>query len=151
MIVFRLQKLILLRFESGFSSGKLLIPVSRSNLKLELSFFLSCTSVGDVRVVDLCCTMKIMLCILQSKRMCVVAICREEEKEHTLTFLREYSLEIADFGFSMEGKHVGKSKSRETCFQCHAFILDCAKVTRHKPGQAIYAYVLLHSPTEYAT
>ena len=51
MIVFRFQKLILLRFESGFSSGKLLIPVSRSNLKLELSFFLSCTSVGDVRVV----------------------------------------------------------------------------------------------------
>ena len=93
MIVFRLQKLILLRFESGFSSGKLLIPVSRSNLKLELSFFLSCTSVGDVRVVNLCCTMMIMLCILQSKRMCVVAICREEEKEHTLTFLREYSLE----------------------------------------------------------
>ena len=63
----------LFKFDSGFSSGRLLIPVSRSNFRFELRFFHSCTSVVDVKVVSVCCMM--LLCILQSKSICVVAIC----------------------------------------------------------------------------
>ena len=65
----------LFKFDSGFSSGKLLIPVSRSSFIFALRFFHSCTSVVDVKVVNFCCTILIMLCILQSKSTCVVAIC----------------------------------------------------------------------------
>ena len=53
----------LFRFDSGFSSGRLLIPVSRSSFRFELRFFHSCTSVVDVKAVNFCCT------------ICVVAIC----------------------------------------------------------------------------
>ena len=65
----------LFKFDSGFSSGRLLIPVSRSSFRFELRSFHFCTSVVDVKVVNFCCTMLIMLCILQSKGICVVAIC----------------------------------------------------------------------------
>ena len=65
----------LFRFDSVFSSGRLLTPVSRSNFRFESRFFHSCTSVVDVKLVNFCCTMLIMLCILQSKGICVVAIC----------------------------------------------------------------------------
>ena len=41
----------LFRFDSGFSSGRLLIPVSKSNFRFELRVFHSCTSVVDVKVV----------------------------------------------------------------------------------------------------
>ena len=47
----------LFKFDSGFSSGRLLIPVSRSSFIFELRFFHSCTSVIDVKVVNFCCMM----------------------------------------------------------------------------------------------
>ena len=47
----------LFKFDSGFSSGRLLIPVSRSSFRFELRFFHSCTSVVDVKVVNFCCMM----------------------------------------------------------------------------------------------
>ena len=56
------------RFDSGFSFGRLLIPVSRSSFIFELRFFHSCTSIVDVKVVIFCCTMLIMLCIYSQKR-----------------------------------------------------------------------------------
>ena len=65
----------LFKFDSGFSSGRLLIPVSRSSFIFALRFFHFCTSVIDVKVVNFCCMMLTILCILQSKSMCVVAIC----------------------------------------------------------------------------
>ena len=65
----------LFKFDSGFSSGRLLIPVSRSSFRFELRSFHLCTSVVDVKVVSFCCMMLIILCILQSKSICVVAIC----------------------------------------------------------------------------
>ena len=58
----------LFRFDSGFSSGRLLIPVSRSSFRFELRFFHFCTSGIDVKVVN-------FRCILQSKSICIVAIC----------------------------------------------------------------------------
>ena len=47
----------LFKFDSGFSSGRLLIPVSRSSFRFELRFFHFCTSVIDVKVVNFCCMM----------------------------------------------------------------------------------------------
>ena len=66
---------VLLRFESGFSFGSLLIPVNSSNFRFELRFFHSCTIFVCVGVVNFFCTTLIMLCMLQSKSICVVAIC----------------------------------------------------------------------------
>ena len=57
----------LFKFDSGFSSGRLLIPVSRSSFIFELRFFHFCTSVIDVKVVNFCCTILIMLCIYSQK------------------------------------------------------------------------------------
>ena len=47
----------LFKFDSGFSSGRLLIPVNRSSFRFELRFFHFCTSVVDVKVVNFCCMM----------------------------------------------------------------------------------------------
>ena len=47
----------LFKFDSGFSSGRLLIPVSRSSFIFALRFFHFCTSVIDVKVVNFCCMM----------------------------------------------------------------------------------------------
>ena len=61
----------LFRFDSGFSFGRLLIPVSKSNFRFELRYFHSCTSVVDVKVVNFCCTILIKLCIITVKKyMC---------------------------------------------------------------------------------
>ena len=54
--------IVLFRFESGFSFGRLMIPVSKSNFRFELRFFHSCISVVDVKVVNFCCIMLIILC-----------------------------------------------------------------------------------------
>jgi len=61
----------LFRFDSGFSSWRLLIPVSKSNFRFELRFFHSCASVIDVKVVNFCCTMEnYTLYIAVKKYMC---------------------------------------------------------------------------------
>ena len=56
-----------------------MIPVSSSNFRFELRFNHLLTIVGDVRVVSFCCIILIMLCILQSKSICVVAICGDSK------------------------------------------------------------------------
>ena len=55
------------KFDSGFSSGRLLIPVSRSSFRFELRSFHFCTSVVDVKVVNFCCTILIRLCNYSQK------------------------------------------------------------------------------------
>ena len=60
----------LFKFDSGFSSGRLLIPVSRSSFIFALRFFHFCTSVIDVKVVNFRCMM--LYFVYYSQRVCVL-------------------------------------------------------------------------------